>query len=55
MNTAPTTTTTGYCMKCTVQREITNVKQITLKNGRPALEGVCLVCKTNMFKIGTIE
>jgi Zn finger protein HypA/HybF involved in hydrogenase expression len=47
-----TTTATGHCMKCTVQREIKDIKQITLKNGRPAAEGVCPVCGTKIFKIG---
>jgi hypothetical protein len=27
-------------------------KQITMKNGRPAVQGVCPVCGTKMFKIG---
>jgi len=47
-----TATVTGYCMKCKTQREINNAKQITMKNGRPATEGTCLVCGTRMFKIG---
>jgi hypothetical protein len=46
-----TTNTTGYCMKCTSQREIKDTKHITLKNGRPAMEGVCPECGTTMFKI----
>ncbi|MCO5203243.1 MAG: DUF5679 domain-containing protein [Chloroflexi bacterium] len=27
-------------------------KPITMKNGKPATEGVCPVCSTKMFKIG---
>jgi len=27
-------------------------KAITMKNGRPATQGVCPVCGTKMFKIG---
>ena len=27
-------------------------KQVTLKNGRPAISGTCTVCGTKMFKIG---
>ena len=42
----------GYCMKCTVRGEIQNIRKITLKNGRPAIEGICPVCDTRMFKIG---
>ena len=27
-------------------------KQVTMKNGRPAMQGICPVCGTKMFKIG---
>jgi hypothetical protein len=27
-------------------------QEITMKNGRPATQGVCPVCGTKMFKIG---
>ena len=46
-----TTTDTAYCMKCAAQREYTDTKQVTLKNGRSAIEGVCVVCGTKVFKI----
>jgi hypothetical protein len=49
---ATTTATKGYCMKCKTQREMKNAKQITMKNGRPATEGLCPECGTRMFKIG---
>ena len=42
----------GYCLKCRAKREISNPKAVTLKNGRPATEGICPVCSTKMFKIG---
>lgn len=29
-----------------------NEKQITMKNGRQAMSGICTVCGTKMFKIG---
>ncbi len=45
----------GYCMKCKTQREMKNAKQITMKNGRPATEGVCPECGTRMFKIGAMK
>jgi Domain of unknown function (DUF5679) len=41
------------CMKCKEQREMKDPKQITMKNGRPATEGVCPVCGTRMFRIGS--
>jgi hypothetical protein len=28
-----------------------NVKRVTMKNGRPALQGKCSVCGTGMYKI----
>jgi hypothetical protein len=27
-------------------------KKVTMKNGRPATQGICSVCGTKMFKIG---
>ena len=42
----------GYCVKCRDKREIKDAKAITMKNGRPATQGVCPVCKTKMFRIG---
>lgn len=42
----------AYCMKCRKKVEIKNPKQITLKNNRPAVEGVCAVCGTKVFRIG---
>jgi len=42
----------AYCMKCRAKREIKNPKSITLKNGRPATQGVCPVCGTKVYRIG---
>jgi hypothetical protein len=42
----------GYCVKCRTKREMRNSRAITMKNGRPATQGVCPVCGTKMFKIG---
>jgi hypothetical protein len=39
-------------MKCRARREIKNAKNITMKNGRPATQGVCPVCGTKVFRIG---
>ena len=33
-------------------KQIKDAKQITMKNGRPATEGVCPDCGTKIFKIG---
>ncbi len=45
---------TGYCVKCKASREIKDAQQITMKNGRPAVQGVCPVCGTKIFKIGAM-
>ncbi len=29
-----------------------NEKQVTMKNGRQAISGICTVCGTKMFRIG---
>ncbi len=42
----------AYCVKCKSRREIEEVKQVTLKNNRPAMQGICPVCGTKVFKIG---
>ncbi len=43
---------TAYCMKCRKKVDIKDAKQITLKNGRPAMQGVCPSCGTKVFRIG---
>jgi hypothetical protein len=42
----------AYCLKCREKREMLNPQPITMKNGKPATEGVCSTCNTRMFKIG---
>ncbi len=42
----------GYCVKCKATREILDPQQITMKNGRSAMQGTCPVCGTKIFKIG---
>ena len=42
----------AYCMKCRAKREMRDAKSITMKNGKPATQGVCPVCGTKMFRIG---
>ena len=42
----------AYCMKCRTKREMNSAKSITMKNGRPATQGVCSSCGTKMFRIG---
>ncbi len=42
----------AYCVKCKAKREVKNPLNITMKNGKPALSGLCPVCGTKVFKIG---
>jgi hypothetical protein len=41
----------AYCVKCREKREITDPKEVTMKNGRPAMEGTCPVCGTKLFRM----
>jgi hypothetical protein len=45
----------AYCFKCKKLQEIKNPEQVTLKNGRPAVKGVCSVCGTKLFRMGKGE
>jgi RNase P subunit RPR2 len=42
----------AYCFKCRRKVEIKNSQRVTLKNGRPATQGVCPACGTKVFRIG---
>jgi len=44
--------TEGYCMKCKAKKQMKDPQEITMKNQRPATQGVCPECNTKMFKIG---
>ncbi len=42
----------AYCVKCKAKRDMKNPRNVTMKNGKSAAEGVCSVCGTKLFKIG---
>ena len=42
----------AYCVKCRTKREMKDAKAITMKNGKPATQGICPTCGTKMFRIG---
>jgi hypothetical protein len=44
----------GYCVKERKKVEIQDAKQVTMKNGRPAIQGTCPDCGTKIFKIGKL-
>lgn len=46
------TSVKAYCVKCKASREVSNPKQVILRNAKPAVQGTCPVCSTKMFKIG---
>jgi predicted RNA-binding Zn-ribbon protein involved in translation (DUF1610 family) len=39
-------------VKCKAKREIKDAKNIVMKNGKKAVQGVCPVCGTKIFRIG---
>jgi len=41
----------AYCVRCRAKREMKNPRAITMRNGRPAIQGVCSVCGSKMFRI----
>ena len=45
----------AYCVKCKAKKEMKNAKAITMKNKKPATQGVCPTCGTKMFRIGKAE
>ena len=44
--------TEAYCVKCRTKRTMKDEKAVTMKNGKPATQGICPECGTKMFKIG---
>lgn len=41
----------AYCVKCKAKSEIKNAQKVTMKNGRPAMKGVCANCGTGVYRI----
>ncbi|MEM3185180.1 MAG: DUF5679 domain-containing protein [Conexivisphaerales archaeon] len=41
----------AYCVKCKAKVEIKDPKEVTMKNGRKALQGSCPKCGTKLFRI----
>ncbi len=42
----------AYCVKDKKKVEIKDPQQITMKNGKPAVSGVCPDCGNKVFRIG---
>ena len=45
----------AYCVKCRSKQEIAGAAEVTMKNGKPGTQGVCAVCGTNVFRLGSPE
>jgi len=43
---------TAYCVKCKAKQEMQQAEAVTMKNGKPAMKGVCPKCGTGMYRIG---
>jgi Zn finger protein HypA/HybF involved in hydrogenase expression len=41
----------AYCVKCKAKKEMASAQEVTMKNGRPAMQGVCPTCGTKLFRI----
>lgn len=41
----------GRCMREKADREMKDVKEVTMKNGMKAAKGVCVKCGCKMYKI----
>lgn len=42
----------AYCFKCRTKKDIKNPQKVTLKNKRPATQGICPTCGTKLYRIG---
>jgi hypothetical protein len=42
---------TAYCVKCRKKTTMKDSQEVKMKNGRPAIKGVCSVCGTGVYKI----
>ena len=43
--------TQARCMKCRIQVDIKDTKDVVMKNGLKAVKGVCPTCGTKVFRI----
>ena len=44
--------TEAYCVKDKQKVEVQNAQRITMKNGKPAIQGTCPKCGGKVFRIG---
>jgi len=41
----------AYCVKCKAKVDMKDEQKVQMKNGRPAMKGVCSKCGTGVYKI----
>ncbi len=41
----------AYCVKCKAKKEMQQMEEVTMKNGRKANKGKCPACGTSLFRI----
>jgi hypothetical protein len=44
-----------YCIRCRGKKEVEGAQAVIMKNGRPAILGVCPECDTRVFRIGEVK
>lgn len=47
--------TSAYCVKCRAKTEMKECVEVKMKNGRPAMKGVCSTCGTGVYKIMSVK
>ena len=53
--TTPSESAEIYCLKCKAKTPSLDVESVVMKNGRPALKGVCAECGTGKYRIGSMR
>lgn len=42
----------AYCVKCKKTVEVKDPRPVTMRNKRPAIQGICPSCGTKVFRTG---
>jgi hypothetical protein len=42
----------AYCIKCKAKKELKDPIPVVMKNGKPAIQGICSVCGTRVHRMG---
>ena len=45
----------AFCLRCKVNSDIIDCKEVKLRTGRTALHGKCFICGASLFRIGKIK